>query len=223
MSQGGGKEKGLGDLMVVDIGGATTDVYSIAKGDPTVGGVALKGLPEPFGKRTVEGDLGMRYSAGALLKAAGAGMIAGYAGSTEAEVTEYVSKVEADIDHLPQSPTEARIEIAMGKACVRLSADRHAGQLVTYFTPMGTTFVQNGKDLTKVTTVIGTGGVIVNNPEPEAILQGILFDETNPQILKPKDSEFLIDKDYIMSSMGLLGEAYPEVAVRMMKKYIVKK
>lgn len=222
-SQGGGGEKGLGDLMVMDIGGATTDVYSIAKGDPTVGGVSLKGLSEPFGKRTVEGDLGMRYSAGALLRAAGAEMIAGYAGVSSTEAAEYVAKVEADIDHLPESEAEARIEIAMGKACVRLGADRHAGHLDVYYTPFGTSHVQTGKDLTKVTTVIGTGGVIVNNPEPEKILTGILFDEVNPQILKPQKPEFLIDKDYIMASMGLLGEEHPAVAVRMMKKYIIKK
>lgn len=223
LSQGGDKEKGLGDLMVVDIGGATTDVYSIAKGDPTIGGVGLKGLAEPFGKRTVEGDLGMRYSAGALLKAAGAEMLAEYAGVTPEEAAAYALKVEADIDHLPQTETEARIEIAMGKACVRLGADRHVGHLVTYFTPMGSGYVQYGKDLTKVTTVIGTGGVIVNNPEPEEILKGILFDETNPQVLKPQHSDFLVDKEYIMSAMGLLGEEYPDIAVRMMKNYIVKK
>lgn len=223
LSQGAGKEPGLGDLMVVDIGGATTDVYSIAKGDPTVGGVNLKGLAEPFGKRTVEGDLGMRYSAGALLKAAGAELIAEFAGVTEAEVVAYVLKVEDDIDHLPQTEAEARIEIAMGKACVRLGADRHVGHLITYFTPMGSTFVQHGKDLTKVTAVIGTGGVIVNNPEPEEILKGILFDEADPLVLKPKEARFPIDKEYIMSAMGLLGEEYPQVAVRMMKKYIVTK
>jgi uncharacterized protein (TIGR01319 family) len=223
LSQGGGGEQGLGDLMVMDIGGATTDVYSIAKGDPTVGGVSLKGLPEPFGKRTVEGDLGMRYSAGALLKAAGAEMIANNAGVTLAEAAEYVAKVEADIDHLPESQAEARIEIAMGKACVQLGADRHAGHLAVYYTPFGTSHVQVGKDLTKVAIVIGTGGVIINNPEPEEILKGILFDETNPQVLKPQKPKFLIDNEYIMASMGLLGEEYPAVAVRMMKKYISKK
>lgn len=223
LSQGGGGEKGLGDLMVVDIGGATTDVYSIAKGDPTVGGVSLKGLAEPFGKRTVEGDLGMRYSAGALLKAAGADMIASYAAVSPEEASAYVAKVEADIDYLPQNKIEAQIEIAMGKACVRLSADRHVGHLDVYYTPFGLSHVQVGKDLTKVASVIGTGGVIVNNPEPEEILKGILFDEANPQVLKPQQSEFLIDYDYIMSAMGLLGEEYPAVAVRMMKKYIIKK
>lgn len=223
LSQGGGGEKGLGDLMVMDIGGATTDVYSIAKGDPTAGGVSLKGLAEPFGKRTVEGDLGMRYSAGALLKAAGADMLAGYAAVSPEEASAYVAKVEADIDYLPQNKTEAQIEIAMGKACVRLSADRHVGHLDVYCTPFGISQVQVGKDLTKVMSVIATGGVIVNNPEPEEILKGILFDEAVPQVLKPQQPEFFIDHDYIMSAMGLLGEEYPAVAVRMMKKYIINK
>jgi len=223
LSQGGDGEPGLGDLMVMDIGGATTDVYSIAKGDPTASGVSLKGLSEPFGKRTVEGDLGMRYSAGALLRAAGAQMIASYAGSSPEEVVAYIAKVEADIDYLPQTDGEDNIEIAMGKACVRLSADRHVGHLETYFTPFGISHVQTGKDLTKVATVIGTGGVIVNHHKPEEILKGIVFDETTPQVLKPQQPEFFIDKDYIMASMGLLGEEYPAVAVRMMKKYIVNK
>ena len=57
---------GIGDLLAVDIGGATTDVYSIAEGKPTIENVIIKGLPEPFSKRTVEGDLGMRYSLSSL-------------------------------------------------------------------------------------------------------------------------------------------------------------
>ena len=83
--------------------------------------------------------------------------------------------------------------------------------------------MQIGKDLTKVTTVIGTGGVIVNNPEPDEILKGTLFDENNPLTLKPHSPKFLVDKNYIMAAMGLLGEEYPAVAVRMMKKYITAK
>ncbi|MFA6628008.1 MAG: glutamate mutase L, partial [Bacilli bacterium] len=51
-------EKGLGDIVLVDIGGATTDVYSMGTGAPIRGDVILKGLDEPFAKRTVEGDLG---------------------------------------------------------------------------------------------------------------------------------------------------------------------
>ncbi|MGI6091527.1 MAG: MutL protein [Veillonellaceae bacterium] len=223
LSIGGPNETGLGDLMVVDIGGATTDIYSIAKGDPTKANVALRGLPEPFAKRTVEGDLGMRYSAGALLKAAGANIIAGYAGIPEEEVVRYVDKVAQEIEYLPKGEKEEKTEIAMGRACTSVSADRHAGHLETVYTLYGPAFVQVGKDLTAVKTVVGTGGVIINNPQPEEILSGIMFDHSVPHILKPQEPEYLIDSDYILASMGLLGGEYPDLAVRLMKKYIVRR
>ncbi|MBC8015852.1 MAG: glutamate mutase L [Sporomusaceae bacterium] len=223
LGKGTDQEPGLGDLMVIDIGGATTDVYSIAKGDPTKSNVALKGLPEPFSKRTVEGDLGMRYSATALFKAAGAKMIADYAGTTEADVEAYMKKVEENIEYLPKSDIESKVEIAMGRACTRLAAERHVGQLESVFTLLGQAFVQTGKDLTAVKIVVGTGGVIVNHKQPEGILKGTAYDISTPQMLKPQSPEFWIDDKYIMASMGLLGGEYPDVAIRMMKKYIVRR
>jgi len=60
----------LGSIMAVDVGGATTDVYSMADGAPSLPNVVQKGLPEPYAKRSVEGDLGMRYSLEALMDAA---------------------------------------------------------------------------------------------------------------------------------------------------------
>ncbi|MCE5285819.1 MAG: glutamate mutase L [Pelosinus sp.] len=223
LSTGAQGESGLGDLMVVDIGGATTDVYSLAKGNPTKSNAALRGLPEPFGKRTVEGDLGMRYSAAALLKASGAKMIADYAAKSEGQVTSYIAKVESNADYLPEGPDEYNLETAMGRVCTRLGAERHAGRLETVYTLHGTAFVQEGKDLTAVKTVIGTGGVIINHEQPEEILKGIVFDEMTPTILKPERPEFFIDSTYIMAAMGLLAEEYPEVSVRMMKKYIARR
>ena len=220
LSQGSDHEKGLGDLMVVDIGGATTDMYSIAKGDPTKSGVVLRGLTEPFAKRTVEGDLGMRYSATALLKAAGLKMIADYAGVAEETVADYIRKVEENIDYLPVNEAEDAVEAGMAKSCVHLSADRHVGHLETHYTPFGSTFVQTGKDLTEAPVVIGTGGVIITSPSPEIILQGIQFDESAPHRLKPQNPQYLVDGEYIMAAMGLLGEELPDLAVRMMKKYI---
>jgi uncharacterized protein (TIGR01319 family) len=223
LGKGTDHEPGLGDLMVVDIGGATTDMYSIAKGNPNKTNVALKGLPEPFAKRTVEGDLGMRYSATALFKAAGAKMIADFAAVTEVDVEAYMKKVEENIEYLPQSPIESKVEIAMGRACTRLATERHVGQVETVFTLMGQAFVQNGKDLTAVKIVVGTGGVIVNHKNPEGILMGTAYDSSTPQMLKPESPEFWIDENYIMASMGLLGGEYPDIAVRMMKKYIVRR
>ena len=57
------RKREWGISVVVDIGGATTDVHSIGLGDPVQAGVVRKGLPEPLAKRTVEGDLGIRYNA----------------------------------------------------------------------------------------------------------------------------------------------------------------
>ena len=64
-------ESGIGDLVAVDVGGATTDVYSMADGMPEQMNTVYKGLPEPFSKRTVEGDIGMRYSIRGIVEAAG--------------------------------------------------------------------------------------------------------------------------------------------------------
>ena len=63
LAEGTARQSGLGALVVVDVGGATTDVHSIADGAPAEGGVIQYGLPEPYAKRTVEGDLGMRHNA----------------------------------------------------------------------------------------------------------------------------------------------------------------
>jgi uncharacterized protein (TIGR01319 family) len=76
LAEGVDEEKGLGEIVVVDVGGATTDVYSISKGYPTRSGIMHKGLPEPYAKRTVEGDLGVRHNIDTLL---GAGMKGGWA------------------------------------------------------------------------------------------------------------------------------------------------
>lgn len=223
LGNGAGYEPGLGDLVVIDIGGATTDVYSIAKGDPTKSNVALRGLPEPFAKRTVEGDLGMRYSATALVKAAGVKMITDYAKVDASDVESYVKKVEENIEYLPQNDVESKVEIAMGRSCTRLAVERHVGQIETVYTIHGSAFVQTGKDLSAVRNVVGTGGVIVHHKQPAEILKGTIYSENTPTMLKPECPNFLIDENYIMASMGLLGEEYPEVAVRMMKKYIVRR
>ena len=62
LAEGTKTESGIGELVAVDLGGATTDVYSIADGMPTQSNTIVKGLMEPYAKRTVEGDIGMRYS-----------------------------------------------------------------------------------------------------------------------------------------------------------------
>mgnify|MGYP001222640608 CR=1 FL=1 len=46
----------IGDLLVLDVGGATTDVHSVTEGSEEINRILIN--PEPLAKRTVEGDLG---------------------------------------------------------------------------------------------------------------------------------------------------------------------
>ncbi|HEX7745696.1 MAG TPA: glutamate mutase L, partial [Micromonosporaceae bacterium] len=60
------------DLAVVDIGGATTDVYSVLTPDEPAGGPNLPAAGVLWRSRTVEGDLGVRWSAPGVVRAAAA-------------------------------------------------------------------------------------------------------------------------------------------------------
>lgn len=221
LAQGHGSEQGIGELMVVDVGGATTDVHSIAKGDPSKPGVMLKGLPEPYAKRTVEGDLGMRYSSEALVEAVGRRLI-DYLGWTDDKLAIQLALCREEPWRIPQTEDETKFDVAMGRMAVDLAVDRHVGTIEVVYTPFGATYVQYGKDLTPLPVVIGTGGVLLYHPEVREILQGAVFNPEVPTILKPQKPVFYLDKEYILAAMGLLREVAPQVALRMMKKYVVK-
>lgn len=221
LSAGTDLEDGLGDLVVVDIGGATTDVHSIADGEPTKPGITLKGLEEPFAKRTVEGDLGMRYSALSLWEASGTRKIRKYLNRDNVNIEAGCRHLSTHVDLLPDTPEAVAFDEALAKVAVEMSLDRHAGTIETLYTPMGVLYSQTGKDLTEVACLIGTGGVLVESGHPSAILKAGLFDEENPVCLKPRQPRLLLDKDYIFSAMGLLAQDFPDKALRIMKKTIV--
>jgi uncharacterized protein (TIGR01319 family) len=221
LAKGYAEEKGLGELLIVDVGGATTDVHSVATGDPSKPGVMLKGLPEPHEKRTVEGDLGMRYSAEALVKAAGR-RLNQYLGWSEEEIQAQLKLFQKDPWRVPQDEREAQFDTALGRMAVELSVKRHVGTMEVVYTPFGATYVQIGKDLTQLPAVIGTGGVLLHHQDPVEILRGALFDAAEPTLLKPQQPTLYLDKEYILAAMGLLREVSPRVALRIMKKYLLK-
>lgn len=219
LSEGFEDERGLGDLMVVDVGGATTDVYSINDGSPNMAGVILKGLPEPFEKRTVEGDLGVRYNAVTLLDTAGIGNIAVRSGLTREEVLNSTDLVHVNPGILPSDNEKiSLLDHGLAAMAVRMATQRHAGSIETEFTPNGSVYVQTGKDLGRISRIIGTGGPIINCSNPEDLLKEAVFDQANPGVLKPKKADLYIDKKYILAAMGLLSVKYPGIAVRIMKK-----
>lgn len=222
LSVGVNENKGLGDILVVDIGGATTDIHSIAKGLPKANNIQLKGLEEPFIKRTVEGDLGMSYSAMALYEATTLNKIRSYLGSKDSkvEIRDNFKFRELNPDFIAETKEDILFNEMMAMICVEIATSRHVGVLECIYSPMGTIFTQNGKDLTDVKYILGTGGIIANSKEPQKILKLALYNEEDSLSLKPKYAKFLVDKKYIFSAMGLLAENYPDIALEIMKKYL---
>lgn len=222
LSKGTHKTEGLGEFMAVDLGGATTDIYSMAKGTPTMSNVVVKGLPENFSKRTVEGDLGMRYSMIHIIEDYQLEELAAEIGVEEGQLKEWIERCLKNPDTIADCKVEKLIEEKFAQIAVKRAVERHCGYMEATFSPMGEIYVLEGKDLTELPYVIGIGGAIINSAAPEEILEGAVYDMQNFNYMKPKEPKFLLDKKYIFASMGLLSTQDPELALELMKKEIVE-
>ena len=226
LSRGSGVQTGLGELMGYDIGGATTDVYSMSSGIPTRQNVFMQGLSEPFAKRTVEGDIGMRYSVSSLIDAAGSqglAFAANTAGVSEGEITIWAECCTRTPGVVPEADDHCkRIDEALASLAVKISAERHCGFTEIAFTSSGEMILQTGKDLTGVKYIVGSGGVIASSANPGAILQNALYSPRDLNLLKPAGAKLLLDRKNILAAMGLIGSVEPEAAVEIMKKEITE-
>jgi len=205
---------GLGPLLVVDVGGATTDVHSVADGAPTGEGVIQHGLAEAHLKRTVEGDLGMRINARAIADAAGLDAIAASAGIDAGRAGDLLDALCRDVERLPDMGSDAaRFDKALAAAALRLAVTRHAGTLAIVQTVSGPATIQTGKDLSNIATLIGTGGVLAMGEGAMDVLAAGLADPATPHLLKPKNPALVLDSDYVLYAVGLLAAVAPEAAL----------
>lgn len=130
-------------------------------------------LPEPHAKRTVEGDLGMRHNAASIVESCGANAIAAAAGIDVAQLYALLAQIaHRFVQRLPESAHEhCVLHRSLGRAAIRLAVRVHARTVETVQTAQGPVRVQRGKDLSRVATLIGTGGVIVHAPHPRELLE----------------------------------------------------
>jgi uncharacterized protein (TIGR01319 family) len=212
LADGDGKREGLGELLVIDPGGATTDVHSIARGEPAEGALQ-KGLPEPRIKRTVEGDLGMRHSAASVVEAAGVERIAAEAQMAASEVDAMLAHIAENIEGIPQTPPERAFDRALLLAAIEIAVKRHAGTVETVYTAIGPVQVQHGKDLTRIKTVVATGGAPIHLGERDALLHASKGDPKDPLSLRPHDPQLYLDRDYLLFAVGLLAAVEPQAAL----------
>ncbi len=212
----------IGDLITIDVGGATTDIHSVTEGSDEINRILLS--PEPVAKRTVEGDLGMRYSANALLS-----LVSNYEfkqyfeedDNCNHDIEQSLKRRASNVDFIPKTKDEEEFDKAIAKICCDVSVSRHVGHIEVVHTPLGDMYYQTGKDLTGIRYVIGTGGVLINNKEAKKILKQVNKKSNKALELRPTNPSILIDKSYIMAAMGLLSQKHPITALKLMKQYLM--
>lgn len=207
-----------GELMAVDLGGATTDIYSITEGLPTRAGTVLRGLPEPYAKRTVEGDIGMRYSARGVTEAAGTERVLALSGVNEEALQSWITRIHEHPRVLSRTDEERSMDIALAALAVETGLIRHSGTIEQVYTPMGVAYQQTGKDLTRVSRLVLTGGALVHMQKAEEIAKTAMASTQSPESLMPRNAEVVLDKHYILSAAGLMAKKYPEAAKAILGK-----
>lgn len=222
LAEGTKEETGIGELTAIDLGGATTDVYSIADGMPTQANTVIKGLAEPYAKRTVEGDIGMRYSIHGIVEAAGIERISQLSGIQPKRAEEMIQFLSENTETLPKDQEWENLDFALASMAVETAMIRHAGTIESVYTPMGLAFSQKGKDLTHVRRMVVTGGAIIHTRQTGRIASYGFQNPANPASLRPAKAKVLVDRRYILAAMGLLGQYYPETALRIMKEELAE-
>lgn len=200
----------LGDLIVLDVGGATTDLHSVSIDSEEVSRILVN--PEPIAKRTVEGDLGVYVNMPNIVNTIGKEKM-------EKELGLDIDKLMAEYKAIPKNADEIKFVERLTIEAVLKAVERHAGKLRYVYGPSGRNTLAEGKDLTQVKYIIGTGGALTRLPHRMEIMKLIARDnEAGMKLYPHEDVKILVESDYIMASLGVLSKRYEEAAIRLLEK-----
>ncbi len=200
--------KHLGNLMVIDVGGATTDVHSIT--DPREEYQAfMEG--EPREKRTVEGDLGVFVNVQNVWE--------------NLDETAFMEKETIDAGtlqslkeqytYMPESDLQKTFVKALSRICVFKALDRHVGNLRKVYTSSGRKVIPEGRDVSRVKHIILTGGALVNLDNTESIIEEYI--KTHQSRMMPgTDVKIHKDHDYIFAAAGVLSLKHEVEAMKLL-------
>jgi uncharacterized protein (TIGR01319 family) len=183
-------------VVVVDIGGATTDVHSVVLLDPEEAELSREVVATSPVTRTVEGDLGMRWSAGTTARAAEeAGL----------DVPPDAVRRAADPAYLPDGSDERAGDEALAAAAALLAMRRHVGRSRVVVSPEGRVVERSGKDLRAVGLLVGSGGVLrsADSRSVDRILGAATGRDPDGWQL-PEAPQLVVDADYVLAAAGLL-------------------
>ncbi len=197
-------------VLAVDIGGATTDVFSV------FGGVF---------NRTVSANLGMSYSVCNVLSEAGTDNILRWVPD---EMGEFVLRNRLRNKMIrpttiPQTMDDLLVEQAVAREALRLAFIHHQ-QLATglkgvqQVRDIGSAFNQTESGATLVNMfelglIIGSGGVLSHAPRrAQAAL--MMIDAFQPLGV----TQLAVDSIFMMPQLGVLAQVYPEIAAEVFRR-----
>ncbi len=205
----------IGDLIVFDVGGATTDLHSVTEGSEEINRILL--APEPTAKRTVEGDLGVYVNMQNIVDLIGMEQLEKELYRDYGIDSQETVHMVANHVPIPKSHQQRCFVERLTKEAVLRAVERHAGGFRTLYGGATKTLAV-GKDLTSVKYIVGTGGALTRLPQRRALLEAVALSNKGDKLYPTAEARILIDNDYIMASLGVLGKVHAESALKLMLK-----
>lgn len=203
------KAEGL-NLLGVDIGGATTDVFSVVDGQFT---------------RTVSANLGMSYSVSNVLAEAGIEKIERWLVEpiAEQELRNRIKNKMIRPTTIPQTLADLALEQAISREALRLAFDQHKALAVSLKgvqqeRTIADAFEQEegGKsliDLYRIDLIIGSGGILSHAPRRAQAMM-MMIDAYQPLGL----TQLAVDSIFMMPHLGVLSQVNERAATEVFLK-----
>lgn len=195
----------MGDVVVFDVGGATTDVHSVTEGSTEILDILV--TPEPKAKRTVEGDLGVYINSDNVIELL-----------DEREKEGLTSEeIKFHIKPIPTVEEDKKWSGVLTKKAVDTAIKRHVGHIKRAY-GAGKNFLAYGKDLSMIKYIVGTGGALTRLPKGEDFLSGVRALNEDLTMYPKVGAKILLDNMYIMACAGVLSIEDKEAASLLLKE-----
>ncbi|HEX3590874.1 MAG TPA: glutamate mutase L [Pseudonocardiaceae bacterium] len=178
-----------GAVLVVDVGGATTDVYSAVAGRPEREEHAVALPPD---RRTVEGDIGVRWSAPGVIAEAIAEQLPADG------LAEPAAMRAAHVDFVPDDDAESVVDARLATLAAILAVRRHLRLIEGRLGPAGASLL------------VLSGGVFRHTGRLDDIEAALRADPVLRPVLRR--ARAVVDGRYVLAPAGLLAVDHPDVA-----------
>ena len=197
-------------VLGVDIGGATTDIFSVFKGQFN---------------RTVSANYGMSYSICNVLADAGVDNVSRWLSNDvdDLNLTNRIANKMIRPTTIPQTLEELVIEQAIAREAIRLSFDQHKNFAVSLKgvqqeRTISDTFEQtmSGEtlvDMEELDMIVGSGGVLSHAPRREQACK-MLIDSFLPEGM----TQLAVDSIFMMPQLGVLSSVHERAAIEVFNK-----